>query len=758
MEYLKTCRTIKKDWLKEPPLRWFFVTSTQNQQVMSNKKNKKRVKKSATYDKKNLKKVILSMMYEDPAKTFNYKQISSSLGIKDADSRQLVTICLEELHDNGYVDRQGMGKYRLKTRGGYAVGIFDLQSKGYAYVRSEEVDTPVYIASRNMMHALSGDKVKVHLFARRKGHDLEGEIVEVIERAKTQFVGTVELTKNYAFLVPSGKSTFDIFIPGDALNGAQTGQKAIAEITEWPSNAKNPVGRIIEVLGDKGDHNTEMHAILAEYELPWKFPSKVERAAEKIPDEIPHSEIKNRRDFRGITTFTIDPADAKDFDDALSLQKLDNGNWEVGVHIADVSFYVKPGTILDEEAYSRATSVYLVDRVVPMLPEKLSNGVCSLRPNEDKLCFSAVFEMNDNGDVLGEWFGRTLINSDRRFSYEEAQEIIESGQGELSSEVLTLNALAVKLRQRRFKEGSIAFDRVEIKFEIDEKGKPLSVYFKESKDAHKLIEEFMLLANKKVAETIGKVKGKQPAKTFVYRIHDRPDIEKLENFNNFIHKFGLGIQLVTPRAIAASMNNLLENIKGKKEQNIVEMLAIRAMAKAAYSTRNIGHYGLAFEHYTHFTSPIRRYPDVMVHRLLERYLDGGRSVDSVKYEEMCRHSSDMETRAANAERSSVKYKQVEFMQEHVGEVYKGVISGVTEFGLFVELENKIEGMIPMREIGDDFYIFDEDNYLIRGRHTDRIFQLGDEVMIKIWRTNLERKQLDFLLAEKEVNGPIRRKN
>lgn len=725
---------------------------------MSNKKNKKRVKKSATYDKKNLKKVILSMMYEDPAKTFNYKQISSSLGIKDADSRQLVTICLEELHDNGYVDRQGMGKYRLKTRGGYAVGIFDLQSKGYAYVRSEEVDTPVYIASRNMMHALSGDKVKVHLFARRKGHDLEGEIVEVIERAKTQFVGTVELTKNYAFLIPSGKSTFDIFIPGDALNGAQTGQKAIAEITEWPSNAKNPVGRIIEVLGDKGDHNTEMHAILAEYELPWKFPSKVERAAEKIPDEIPHSEIKNRRDFRGITTFTIDPADAKDFDDALSLQKLDNGNWEVGVHIADVSYYVKPGTILDEEAYSRATSVYLVDRVVPMLPEKLSNGVCSLRPNEDKLCFSAVFEMNDDGDVLGEWFGRTLINSDRRFSYEEAQEIIESGQGELSTEVLTLNTLAVKLRQRRFKEGSIAFDRVEIKFEIDEKGKPLSVYFKESKDAHKLIEEFMLLANKKVAETIGKVKGKQPAKTFVYRIHDRPDIEKLENFNNFIHKFGLGIQLVTPRAIAASMNILLENIKGKKEQNIVEMLAIRAMAKAAYSTRNIGHYGLAFEHYTHFTSPIRRYPDVMVHRLLERYLDGGRSVDSVKYEEMCRHSSDMETRAANAERSSVKYKQVEFMQEHVGEVYKGVISGVTEFGLFVELENKIEGMIPMREIGDDFYIFDEDNYLIRGRHTDRIFQLGDEVMIKIWRTNLERKQLDFLLAEKEANGPIRRKN
>ncbi len=725
---------------------------------MARSNKKKKAGKMATYDKKNLKKVILSFMYEDPAKTFNYKQVSSYLGIKDDESRKLVNVSLEELYDNGYLDRQGHGKFRLKSRGGTVVGVLDVQSKGFAYVRSDEVDTPVYIASRNMMYAMTGDKVRVHLFARRKGHDFEGEIVEVLERAKKQFVGTIERVNNFAFLIPSTKTTFDIFIPGDALKGAENGQKAIAEITEWPANARNPVGKIIEVLGDKGHHDTEMHAILAEYELPWKFPDKVEQDAEKIPEDIPASEIKLRCDFRTVTTFTIDPADAKDFDDALSLQKLDNGNWEVCVHIADVSHYVKPGSVLDEEAYSRATSVYLVDRVVPMLPEKLSNGVCSLRPNEDKLCFSAVFEMNDKADVVNEWFGRTIINSDRRFTYEEAQQIIETGTGDLSDEVLTLNSLAVKLRARRFKEGSIAFDRVEIKFEIDEKGKPLSVYFKESKDSNKLIEEFMLLANKKVAEYIGKPKGKQASKTFVYRIHDRPDPEKLENFNNFINKFGLGIQLVTPRAIATSMNNLLEKIKGRKEQNIVEMLAIRAMAKAAYSTRNIGHYGLAFEYYTHFTSPIRRYPDVMVHRLLEKYLDGGRSVDGVKYEEMCRHSSDMETRAANAERSSVKYKQVEFMQDHIGEVYNGVISGVTDFGLFVELENKIEGMIPISEIDDDFYFFDEDNYQIRGKHTNQIFQLGDEVGIKIWRTNLERKQLDFLLAEKKAFNVSRRKN
>ncbi len=711
-------------------------------------KNKKKDKKRqlATFNKKNLKSAILSVMYDDPARTVNYRQISSSLDIRDDESRKLVSVVLEELHESGYLEQISRGKYRLRSRGGMVTGIVDMQSSGYAYVLSDEAETPVYVSERNLLHALTGDKVKVHLFARRKGHEPEGEVVEVLERAKKSFVGTVELTRSYAFLIPAGKSSFDIFIPADYLNGAKNGQKAVAEILEWPAQTKNPVGRITEVLGDAGVHETEMHAILAEFELPCKFPEKVEKAAEKISVEIPVREYSLRRDFRNVPTFTIDPEDAKDFDDALSLQRLENGNWEVGVHIADVTWYVHSNTLLDEEAFQRGTSVYLVDRVVPMLPEKLSNGVCSLRPHEDKLCFSAVFELNEEGEVKKEWFGKTLINSDRRFSYEEAQEIIESGNGELATELLQLNSLAVRLRERRFRGGAIAFDRAEIKFRIDEAGKPLAVYFKEAKDSNRLIEEFMLLANRKVAERIGKTDERKVSRTFVYRVHDRPDPDKLENFNNFIHKFGLGIQLVTPKSVAESMNNLLSNVKGKKEQNVVESLAIRAMAKAEYSTRNIGHYGLAFEYYTHFTSPIRRYPDMMVHRLLEKYLEGGRTVNANEYEEMCKHASDMETRAANAERASVKYKQVEFMQEHVGETYQGVISGVTDWGLYVELENKIEGMIPIGQLDDDFYIFDEKNYLIRGRHTGRIFQLGDAVKIKIWRTNLEKRQLDFLLA------------
>jgi ribonuclease R len=596
---------------------------------------------------------------------------------------------------------------------------------------------------------MAGDKVSVRLFAARKKHDLEGEIIEITERAKSVFVGTVQTSRNFAFLIPAGKVGFDIFIPLEKLNGAKNGQKAIAEIIEWPPNARSPFGQIKEVLGDAGDNDTEMHAILAEYELPHKFPENVDRAAEKIPLEIPAEEIKKRRDFRSVTTFTIDPHDAKDFDDALSLQKLKNGNWEVGVHIADVTHYVTPNTIIEDEAQSRATSVYLVDRVVPMLPERLSNGVCSLRPNEDKLCFSAVFEMTDDAEIKKEWFGKTLINSDRRFAYEDAQQVIETGEGDLSSEILKLNELANQLRDKRFKDGSIAFERVEIKFEIDEKGKPISVYFKEAKEANKLIEEFMLLANKRVAEFVGKKGENKSRKTFVYRIHDKPDPDKLATFNTFIQRFGYGIQLTTSKTISSSLNNLLDNVKGRKEQNLVETLAIRTMAKAAYSTRNIGHYGLAFEYYSHFTSPIRRYPDMMVHRLLEKYLAGGRSASEQKFEDLCKHSSDMETRAANAERSSIKYKQVEFMQDHIGQIYKGVISGVTDFGVFVELENKIEGMIPIRELGDDFYIFDEKNYSLVGRHSHKIYQLGDELTVKIWRTNLEKKQLDFQLVSKE---------
>lgn len=719
--------------------------------MSKNKKHKGAFKKfkAETFNKKKLKNSIVTILYGDPGKTVNYKQISTWLGIKDLETRKLVNVVLQELHDDGYLEQIVRGKYKLKAKSGTVVGIVDLQPQGFAYVNSDEVERPVLISSRNLNHAMAGDKVSVKLFATRKKHDLEGEIVEILERAKSVFVGTIQISRNFAFLIPSGKVGFDIFIPIEKLKGAKNGQKAIAEIVEWPGNARSPIGEIKDVLGDAGNNDTEMHAILAEFELPYKFPVNVDHAAEKIPLEIPEEEIKKRRDVREITTFTIDPHDAKDFDDALSLQKLKNGNWEVGVHIADVTNYVTPNSIIEDEAQSRATSVYLVDRVVPMLPERLSNGVCSLRPNEEKLCFSAIFELNEDGDLLKEWFGKTVIYSNRRFTYEEAQQVIETGKGDFSSEMLILNQLANKLREKRFKNGSIAFERVEIKFEIDEKGKPLSVYFKEAKDSNKLIEEFMLLANKRVAEFVGKTGESKTSKTFVYRIHDKPDPDKLSNFNSFIQRFGYGIQLTTSRAISTSLNNLLNNVKGKKEQNLVETLAIRTMAKAAYSTRNIGHYGLSFEYYSHFTSPIRRYPDMMVHRLLEKYLSGGRSANEQKYEDLCKHSSDMETRAANAERASIKYKQVEFMQDHIGKIYPGVISGVTDWGIFVELENKIEGMIPIRELDDDFYIFDEKNYSLVGRHSRKTYQLGDEVTIKIWRTNLEKKQLDFQLARTE---------
>ena len=716
---------------------------------MSKNKNKKggfKNIKPETFNKKKLKNSIVTILYGDPGKTVNYKQLSTWLGVRDMETRKLVNVVLQELHDDGYLDQVARGKYKLKAKSGTVVGIVDLQSQGFAYVNSDEVERPVLVSSRNLNHAMAGDKVSVRLFASRKKHDLEGEILEILERAKSVFVGTLQISRNFAFLIPAGKVGFDIFIPIDKLKGAKNGQKAVAAITEWPVNSRSPIGEIKDVLGDVGNNDTEMHAILAEFELPYKFPKNVDKVAEKIPLEIPEEEIKKRRDVRDITTFTIDPADAKDFDDALSLQKLKNGNWEVGVHIADVTHYVTPNSIIEDEAQSRATSVYLVDRVVPMLPERLSNGVCSLRPNEDKLCFSAIFELTDEADLAKEWFGKTVIHSNRRFTYEEAQQVIETGEGDFSTEMLTLNKLAGKLRDNRFKNGSIAFERVEIKFEIDDKGKPLSVYFKEAKDSNKLIEEFMLLANKRVAEFVGKTGENKTSKTFVYRIHDKPDPDKLANFNTFIQRFGYGIQLTTSRAISSSLNTLLDKVKGRKEQNLVETLAIRTMAKAAYSTRNIGHYGLSFEYYSHFTSPIRRYPDMMVHRLLEKYLAGGRSANEQKYEDLCKHSSDMETKAANAERASIKYKQVEFMQDHIGKIYPGVISGVTDFGIFVELENKIEGMIPIRELDDDFYIFDEKNYMLAGRHSHKTYQLGDQVTVKIWRTNLEKKQLDFQLA------------
>ena len=713
-------------------------------------KIKKRNKKQSI-NKKEMKKRIMQLCYKFPKKEFNYKQFSAEFKITDLATRQLLNVALQELSDDKYLSQQSKGKFKLMSKGGYAVGIVDMTQKGHAYVVSDESDSDIFVAAPNLMRAMNGDKVKVYLYAKRKKQGPEGEVVEIIERAKTSFVGTIELSKNFAFLIPANKSNFDIFIPKEKLKGAQNGEKAIAKITEWPPHSKNPFGEIVDVLGKAGENETEMHAILAEFDLPYYFPKKVEAAAEKLDTTISKEEIKNRRDFRNIPTFTIDPADAKDFDDALSLQKLPTGNWEVGVHIADVSHYVQPGSIIDNEAAERGTSVYLVDRVVPMLPEKLSNGVCSLRPNEEKLTFSAVFEMDDKANIVNKWFGRTIINSDKRFAYEEAQMIIDTGEGEMNEMILTLNNLAVILREKRFNKGAISFERAEVKFELDDKGKPTGVYFKEPMPANNLIEEFMLLANKYVAELIGRKGPHKTPKTFVYRIHDRPDPDKLESFNNFIHKFGYGIQLDTPDKIARSMNNLLKNVKGSSQENVVSTLAVRAMAKAVYSTRNIGHYGLSFDYYTHFTSPIRRYPDLMVHRLLDRYLNGGRSASAQTYEDRCKHASTMEQRAVNAERTSIKYKQVEFLSDKIGEIFKGTISGVTDWGIYVELDdNKCEGMISIHSMEDDFYFFDEKNYCISGMHNDIDYTLGDSVTIKIAKANLEKKQLDFVLV-KEVN-------
>jgi ribonuclease R len=714
------------------------------------RKGKKSSKKKSGFNKKELKKQILELYYNAPGRLLNYKQISSELKIKDPSTRQLINVALQELTDNGYLDVKERGKYQLKAQTGYVVGTVEMTKKGFGFIISEEMEEDIFVAGPNLNRALNGDKVRVYLHAISKRKQPEGEVVEIIERAKTSFVGIISMSRNFAFLVPTGKSNFDIFIPKDKLKGAKQGQKAVAKIIDWPANAKNPFGEIVDVLGEVGENDTEMHAILAEFDLPYKFPDRVEKSAKRMNVDITKEEIAKRRDYRNVPTFTIDPGDAKDYDDALSLRQLPNGNFEIGVHIADVSHYVQPGSLIDKEAFDRATSVYLVDRVVPMLPEMLSNGACSLSPNTDKLCFSIAFEMDRDANIKNQWIGRTVIHSNRRFDYEEAQEIIETGKGDMNHEIVTLNELAQKLRERRYKNGSIDFDRVEVKFILDEKGRPTGVYFKEAKEANHLIEEFMLLANKRIAEFIGKPKEKGKAKTFIYRIHDRPDPEKLESFNNFINKFGLGIDLNTPASISSSMNKLLAHVKGSNVENVVSNLAVRSMSKAVYSTRNIGHYGMSFSHYTHFTSPIRRYPDLMVHRLLERYLSGGRSVGSEGLEEQCRHTSNMEQRAVNAERASIKYKQVEFMQDKVGKVFAGTISGVTDWGIYVELnENKCEGMVSIKDLTGDFYFFDEKNYCISGMHTNKCYQLGSEVNVKVTNANLEKKQIDFKLVEEE---------
>jgi ribonuclease R len=706
---------------------------------------KKKQKQTVTFNKKFLKSELIGLFYENPQKIFNYRQLNSLLGIADRNTARLTSVVLDELADSGRLEQVQRGRYKLKAGGNSVTGKVEI-SRGQMYVNSDEVNGLILIAPRYSNHALEGDTVRVSMFAARPNHPAQGEIKEVIERAKTTFVGIIERSAHFAFLVPVGKAGCDMFIAPEKLNSAKDGQKVVGRIIDWPDHSRNPYGEVIEILGAAGENETEMHAILAEYNLPLHFPDSVLKAAARIPARIPEKEISMRRDMRGIPTFTIDPEDAKDFDDALSIRSVGDNLWEVGVHIADVSYYIKPDTILDKEAYNRATSVYLVDRVVPMLPEKLSNGLCSLRPNEDKLCFSAIFTLNSRADVVDSWFGRTVIRSIRRFSYEEAQQVIETGTGDLTNEILTLDKLSKVLRTKRFRMGSISFERAEVKFRLDENGKPLSVYFKEASDSNMLIEEFMLLANKRVAELIGNPPDKRQPRVFVYRVHDQPDPEKLSNFNHFIRKFGYRLETKNPDAIASSMNVLLEQVKGRTEQNVVESLAIRSMAKAEYSTRNIGHYGLGFRFYTHFTSPIRRYPDVMVHRLLARYLDGGRSVNAQKFEEYCKHSSKMEMLATAAERSSVKYKQVEFMEDKVGQVFDGTISGITDWGLYVELDNKCEGMVPLREMDDDFYFFDEQNYCLVGRRTHFKYQLGDSVKVEVHRANLEKKQLDFRLV------------
>ncbi|MDI3525869.1 MAG: ribonuclease [Tenuifilum sp.] len=697
--------------------------------------------------KKKLKQLVTDLLLANPSKIFNYKQVSNKLGVGDDITRRMVNELLYELAQEGFAEELQRGKFRAVMQNALVVGTLEMNPDGSADVITDD-NREIFIPDFRLNHALHGDRVQISIYRQRRRGLLEGEVVRIIERAKRNFVGAIHFVGKNAFVIPDNKlMPYDIFIPKVELKDVRNGQKVIVQITEWPAREKNPSGKIVEVLGNPGVHEVEMHAILAEFELPYRFPEELDKLAEKISAKITDADYRERRDFRDVPTFTIDPFDAKDFDDALSVQMLPNGNIEVGVHIADVTHYVKPNSPIDNEAIERGTSVYLVDRCVPMLPERLSNFICSLRPNEEKLCFSAVFEMNENAEVINQWFGRTVILSKRRFTYEEAQQVIETGEGDMKEQILLLHKLAQKLRAERFKKGAIAFERIEVKFDLDPKGKPLGVYFKENKESNQLIEEFMLLANRKVAEFIGMQKKGRSELPFVYRIHDKPNEEKLNAFRSFITRFGYSISGTTDRQVSKSLNQLMEKVKGRPEQNLVETLALRSMAKARYSTDNIGHYGLGFKYYTHFTSPIRRYPDMMVHRLLDHYLNNGKPKDKEQIETLCKHSTNMEIKATEAERASIKYKQVEFMQDKVGETFKGVISGVTSFGLFVELvETQCEGLVAIRDLDDDFYRFDEDEFALVGERSGRKFTLGDEVEVEVWRTNLAKKQLDFKLV------------
>ncbi len=682
--------------------------------------------------------------------TFNYKQVAHAINATSPISQRAVALYLAELAFDGDLLETAPGRYKSPSRSSYATGTFVRRSNGKNSVVIDDDNEAIFVAERNSMHALNGDRVSVSIAARRRGAEPEAEVVEIIERKPQVFIGTLKVDKHFAYLLTDSKYlASDIFIPKAKLKGGVTGDKAVVKITEWTDEAKNPKGEVVDILGKKGENNAEINAIMAEFGLPYIYPDAVDKAAKKIDAGITPEVVAQRLDMRGVTTFTIDPKDAKDFDDALSIRRLKNGKWEIGVHIADVTHYVKPDTIIDREAQKRATSVYLVDRVVPMLPEHLSNGICSLRPDEDKLTFSCIFTMDDNGKVLDSKITRTVTRSDRRFTYEEAQEVIETGKGDFAEELVTLDRLAKILRKARYDEGSVEFDRIEVRFDIDETGHPTGVYFKESKDANKLIEEFMLLANKTVAQAIGMPQGKKKPKAFVYRVHDMPDPGKLSDLSTLSRTFGYKVKATgTPREVNKSINRMLADVKGKGEENFLSTLAIRSMAKAIYTTTNIGHYGLGFDYYTHFTSPIRRYPDMMVHRLLEKYLSGGRTVNAEKLEMLCKHSSDMEQLAANAERASIKYKQVEYMNDHLGEEYDGVISGVTEWGLYVEInDNKCEGLVPVRDLADDFYDLDEKNYCLVGRRNNHRYRLGDNIRVKVARANLDRKQLDFAIVD-----------